>query len=96
LNERELALERTAAELAERSAWLTDALARIEARELDVADRERHTGAAEARRERQESDLDLRLAALDDRDKRLGEQERMLAERRQRLREDELSRPSTP
>src|SRR5262249_19103762 len=76
LSPRELALERTAAELAERSAWLTEALARVEAREVDVADRERHAVAAETRFERQDEELALRVAALDDRDRQLGEQER--------------------
>jgi hypothetical protein len=63
---------------------------RVEARELDVADRERHVVAAQSRLARVEDELDLRVAALDDRDRRLQEAEEALAERRRRLRDEEL------
>src|SRR5207302_624226 len=46
LDHRARELERTAAEFEERGAWLTEALARLEAREVDVADRERHVVTA--------------------------------------------------
>jgi hypothetical protein len=62
----------------------------VESREVDVADRERHVVAAQARLARQEDELDLRVAALDDRDRRLGEAEEALNERRRRLRDEEL------
>ena len=39
---------------------------------------------------RQDDELELRVAALDDRDRRLGEAEEALAERRRRLRDEEL------
>ena len=83
-------LERSAAELDERGTWLTDAVARVEARERDVADRERHVVAAESRFARTEQDLDLRKAALDDRDRRLTQAEEALAERRRQIRDEEL------
>ena len=45
---------------------------------------------AQARLARQEDDVDLREAALDDRDRRLTEAEDALAERRRRIRDEEL------
>ena len=90
LDDRQRALDRVASDLDERGAWLTEAVARVEARELEAADAIERAAAEVRRVQKREAEFEERSARLDDRDRRLSEAYEALTERRRRIREDEL------
>ena len=79
-----------ATDLEERGAWLTEAVAKVEARETEAAEQMARAAAEVRRVERREREFDDWSARLDDRDRRLTEAYEALTERRRRVRADEI------